>query len=201
LSHPLQNRVTPFGEVIAHTARGTFMGNRGGRFHDPSTKTLLKNRWASKQWIICTLEFKNRHRTVMGESYTELFFLDAATALAAGHRPCFECRRKDALAFRAAWRVAHDLSTEPKANEMDQALHIERLDGHAKRHWPIEQPPPPGAMIAHDNTAFLITTDGYKPWTMAGYGNLVTGSVPENAVLLTPPSIVATLRAGYVIEH
>ncbi len=91
---PLQNRVLPDGQIVAHSARGAFMGNRGGRFHDPETRTLTTRRWASRQWIICVLDFKHRHREVMGHGYTELFFLDEVTALAAGHRPCFECRRQ-----------------------------------------------------------------------------------------------------------
>ena len=92
---PLQNRVDPFGELFADPARGTFMGNRGGRFHTPA-RTLTARRWASRQWICCVLTFKGRHRDVWGQFYTELFFLDEPTALAAGHRPCFECRRQDA---------------------------------------------------------------------------------------------------------
>jgi len=89
---PLQNRVSPFGELITTSARGLFMGNRGGRFHT-ADRTLTSRRWASRQWICCRLQFKQRHRKVWGDSYTELFFLDEVTALAAGHRPCFECRR------------------------------------------------------------------------------------------------------------
>jgi hypothetical protein len=97
---PLQNRITPFGDFTATPARGTLMGNRGGRLHDEQQK-LGARRWASQQWICCKLEFNNRHRTVWGDSYTELFFLDEVTAFAAGHRPCFECRRKDAEHFAA----------------------------------------------------------------------------------------------------
>ena len=99
---PLQNRVDPFGELFATPARGLFMGNRGGRIHTDD-RTLTKRRWASRQWICCVLEFKDRQRDVWGGCYTELFFLDEVTALAAGHRPCFECRRKDAEAFAGAW--------------------------------------------------------------------------------------------------
>ena len=94
---PLQNRVTPTGEIIATTARGTMMGNRGGAFHT-AAQTLTHRRWKTKAWICCVIEFKGRHRVVMSPNrYTELFFLDEATALAAGHRPCFECRRADAV--------------------------------------------------------------------------------------------------------
>src|SRR5437763_8223894 len=100
---PLQNRVDPFGELVVSPARGLFMGNRGGRFHTHA-QTLTARRWVSRQWICCVLAFKGRHRDVWGRFYTELFFLDEPTALAAGHRPCFECRRRDAEVFADHWR-------------------------------------------------------------------------------------------------
>jgi hypothetical protein len=100
---PLQNRVTPFGELIAVPERGTWMGNRGGCFHTEG-RQLSRRRYASKRWIVCALEFRGRHRTVMTPGrYTELFFLDEATAFAAGHRPCRECRHHDHKRFKAAW--------------------------------------------------------------------------------------------------
>ena len=103
---PLQNRVTPFGDIVATPERGTFTGNRG-IIHDPHTKTLLSKRWSSPAWLICLCDFRGRRRDVMAtRSWTELFFLDEATALAAGHRPCFYCRRMEANAFRAAWKRA-----------------------------------------------------------------------------------------------
>lgn len=123
---PLQNRVQPDGEIITASARGLFMGNRGGRIHDPATRTIVRTQ-NSRQWICCVLKFKNRHREVMGQGYTELFFLDEVTALAAGHRPCFECRRDDALAFRSHWQDAHELAKPPLATEMDRVLSAERL--------------------------------------------------------------------------
>ena len=101
---PLQNRVDPFGELQAVDARGSLMGNRGGRIHRED-KTLSARRWASRRWIACVCEFKGRHREVFGAGYTELFFFDEPTALAAGHRPCFECRRPEAEAFRDAGQV------------------------------------------------------------------------------------------------
>ena len=115
MSSPLANRVDPSGAIQAVAARGTLMGNRGGRIHlaaDPETgegPRLGRRRWASRQWICCVLAFKGRRRQVMGPGYTELFFLDEATALAAGHRPCFECRRAEALAFAEAWADAAPL--------------------------------------------------------------------------------------------
>src|SRR6476646_8354138 len=128
---PLQNRVTPFGELIASPARGTLLGNRGGRIHDDERK-LTARRWTSKQWICCQLDFNNRHRKVWGDGYTELFFLDEVTALAAGHRPCFECRRADAKAFAEKWAEAWGGGI-PYAPEMDEVLHAERLTGREKR--------------------------------------------------------------------
>src|SRR5882724_2357593 len=126
---PLQNRVSPFGELFVTPARGTLMGNRGGRLHD-ARRQLASRRWSSKQWICCQLDFNDRHRKVWGEGYSELFFLDEVTALAAGHRPCFECRRKDAEIFAALFSGGSKRASAPV---MDKVLHAERLDGRAKR--------------------------------------------------------------------
>ena len=104
----LQNRVTPFGEIIATPERGAYMGNRGGRIHHNDRQELQTRRWASRQWITCLLEFKGRHRMVMQPNrYTELFFLDEVTAFAAGHRPCAECRRDDFSRFMTAWAIGN----------------------------------------------------------------------------------------------
>jgi hypothetical protein len=128
----LQNRVTPFGDIVAIPQRGMFTGNRG-IIHDPATKSLLSRRWASKTWLVCSCEYKGRHRKVMaGRSWTELFFLDEAIALSAGHRPCFLCRRAAAKAFRAAWASATG-AKEPSAAAIDDVLHRERLEGAASR--------------------------------------------------------------------
>ena len=125
---PLQNRVTPFGDVVAISQRGLYIGNRG-IIHDPATKTLLGRRWTTKAWLVCVLDHKVRRRELMaGRSWTELFFLDEAVALAAGHRPCFFCRRADAQAFRAAWGKAKGGQAPPLAPEIDAVLHEERLD-------------------------------------------------------------------------
>jgi hypothetical protein len=115
---PLQNRVTPFGEIVAHPARGMVMGNRG-ILHDSGRRLHPTRRWTHKTWICCLCEFKGRHRAVMTPGrYTELFFLDEATALAAGHRPCFECRRADANQFAAAWAHGNG-GPLPSAGDMD----------------------------------------------------------------------------------
>src|SRR5436190_8250895 len=126
---PLQNRVSPFGELFASPARGTLMGNRGGRLHDQKRK-LTARRWVSRAWICCKLDFNNRHRKVWGDGYTELFFLDEVTGFAAGHRPCFECRRKDAERFAALFSGNRKRAS---AASMDRTLHAERLDSKAKR--------------------------------------------------------------------
>ena len=113
---PLQNRVTPLGDIVATPHRGLFVGNRGS-IHDPATRTLRGRRWTTPAWIVCVCEFRGRRRAVMATpGWTELFFLDEATAFAAGHRPCFFCRRADATAFRAAW--AAGMAAVPRAPAM-----------------------------------------------------------------------------------
>ena len=126
---PLPSRVSPFGDLIATPARGLLMGNRGGRLHDEARK-LGARRWASKQWICCRLAFNDRQREVWGMGYSELFFLDEVTAFAAGHRPCFECRRRDAESFATLFAGKKNRAT---AAVMDAVLHAERLVGKAKR--------------------------------------------------------------------
>ena len=193
---PLQNRVTPFGEIIAVSDRGLFTGNRG-ILHDPATRTL-RRRWASKSWLTCLCAFKGRRRTVMAPGrWTELFSLDEATALAAGHRPCFHCRRKDAEAFRAAWATGNG-GLAPKAAEMDAMLHGERLSGREKRVHPLDRPIPglpDGAMIGVGETSFVVVAEGVRRWTPSGY--IATTVAPGGAMLLTPPSILRVLAAGY----
>src|SRR5262245_8710709 len=152
---PLQNRVNPFGELFATPARGTMFGNRGGRFHRDD-RTLGRRRWSSRQWICCVLSFKGRRHPVWRERYTALFFLDEVTALAAGHRPCFECRRADATAFAQKWAEAKG-GPIPHAPEMDVVLQPERLDGRAKRtHEMRADHLPDGAFVARDGAAFAL---------------------------------------------
>ena len=194
---PLQNRVDPFGELFADPARGTFMGNRGGRFHT-AARTLTARRWASRQWICCVLAFKGRQRDVWGRFYTELFFLDEPTALAAGHRPCFECRREDAENFAEYWRIAHRLRGRPGAAEMDQVLHRERLQSRAKRrHRRNIGGLPDGAFIALGDAAFAVRGDSLLRWTPQGYTARVPRPRGGTVDVLTPPAILAGLSAGY----
>ena len=194
---PLQNRVTPFGDIVATPERGTFTGNRG-IIHDPLTKTLLTKRWSNPAWLICVCDFRDRRRDVMASrSWTELFFLDEATALAAGHRPCFYCRRDDANAFRAAWAEGNGIA-RVKATEIDAMLHRERLDGRAKRLHPLPcaiAELPDGAMVAAEGESYLIVRGRELRWSFGGYGEV--SEVRGNAMLLTPPSTVRALGAGY----
>jgi hypothetical protein len=194
---PLQNRVTPQGEIIATPHRGLFTGNRG-IIHDPATKTLLRKRWSSPAWLTCVCEFRGRRRDVMGgRSWTELFFLDEATAFAAGHRPCFFCRRDDALRFRAAWEQGNGV-THVSAPEMDAVLHRERLSGGKKRLHALPMPLgqlPDGAMVQQEAESYLIVQGRALQWSPAGYRKAQNAS--ENAMLLTPPSTLRALGAGY----
>jgi hypothetical protein len=174
-----------------------FTGNRG-IIHDPATKTLLKRRWASRAWLNCICDYKGVRRTVMGgRSWTDLFFLDEAVALAAGHRPCFLCRRQAAEAFRAAWARAKGI-VPPRAAQIDAVLHAERLVGGRKRVHAIDRSIrdlPDGAVIAAGETAFVVSTGEAFPWTEAGYGP--SEPIPRARALLTPPSILAALQQGY----
>ena len=192
-SRPLANRVDPFGELCATSARGDLMGNRGGKLHD-TERRLGRRRWTNRTWIACICDFKNRQRDVWGEGYTELFFLDEITALAAGHRPCFECRREDARAFARAFTSGAPAS----ADDMDAILHGERLDqGHKRLHRAKLDDLPDGAMIAEFHACYAVRGDSLLRWSFAGYGAPLAR--PHGvATLLTPPSIVEAMRRGYV---
>ena len=191
---PLQNRVTPFGEIVAHPARGMFMGNRG-ILHDSGRRLHPTRRWTHKTWICCLCDFRDRHRAVMTPGrYTELFFLDEATALAAGHRPCFECRRADAKRFVACWADGNG-GPQPSARDMDTVLHAERLDGKYKRLHPSPDALPDGAMVAAEDRAWLVLGGRFLPWSFEGFG--AAAAEPSGLKLLTPPSIVRALAAGY----
>lgn len=194
---PLQNRVTPTGDIIATPHRGLFTGNRG-IIHDPVSKTLLKKRWSTPAWLTCVCEFRGRHREVMSQrSWTELFFLDEATALAAGHRPCFYCRRDDANRFRAAWEKGNRVH-DVRMHDIDTVLHHERLDQGGKRLHallvPLDQLPD-GAMVQQGEQSFLVVQGRAFLWSPAGY--VAVEHPPSEAALLTPPSTLRTMNAGY----
>jgi hypothetical protein len=197
---PLRNRVDPFGRLVAVAERGLLMGNRGGRLHDPATRMLGRRTHVSRRWIACALAFRGRRREVWGNSYTELFFCDEAVALASGHRPCFECRRSDAQAFARAFAAGNHLPAPPSADAMDLILHRERLMPLADR--PVVDPGelPDGAMVAVGAEAFLIMGGRMRRFSFAGYSPAAgarSGDAPPRVRLLTPPSIVRALAAGY----
>ncbi len=191
---PLENRVTPTGKLIASRARGLLMGNRGGRLHDPATRTLGTRRWVSRRWIACRLAFRGRHRQVWGEGYTELFFLDEVTALAAGHRPCFECRRDEAVAFARSMSASLALGDPPDADTMDARLHRERLSGP---HPAPMADLPDGAVIEIDGLTWAVRGGDLIAWTVDGYSSRRTRPTGGMASVITPACIVAALNAGY----
>ncbi len=198
---PLQNRVLPTGEIVAIPERGMFVGNRG-IIHDPATRTILRRRWSTHAWITCVLEFRGRRRKVWQKrSWTELFFLDEATSLAAGHRPCFYCRREDAKRFRSAWEAGNRKS-DVLAPDMDAVLHRERLASGKRLHplpMPIEKLPD-GAMVQASGESFLIVAGKPLLWTPSGY-RAANGGLTD-AKLLTPPSTLRAILAGYrVVLH
>lgn len=207
---PLQNRVDPFGAIHAVPERGLFTGNRG-IIHDPATKTLLKRRWTLKAWIVCVCDFKNRRRDPMGRNgpvqgngqagagWTELFFLDEVTALAAGHRPCFYCRRERAADFMQRFGTAFGIE-RPRAPVLDQRLHKERLaSGGTLVSAPDLAALPDGAMIADGETVYALRDGTALRWSFAGYRNRLDFSALQDRPLklVTPPTTVEILRAGY----
>jgi hypothetical protein len=203
---PWQNRVTPFGEIIATPERGTFMGNRG-ILHDADRR--IRRKWALKRWLVCVLEFRGRTRTVMTpHRYTELFFLDEATALAAGHRPCAECRHARFIDFCRAWNGANrgrNSAGRPTADEIDDRLHAERVSANrSKRSHPANlRDLPDGAFIAlsaDDDEAWLVWKNQLLKWSPGGYVERRRRPQKLRVALLTPPSTVSAIRAGYQPE-
>jgi hypothetical protein len=196
---PLQNRVNPAGEIVADPARGLLMGNRGCLHR--ADRTLGAARWRSKLWICCVLEFRGRRRDPMPAGrWTALFFLDEATALAAGHRPCGECRRQDYLAYAEAWRLAGGLAERPRAGEMDARLHAERVNPRTRRQRTrvrMARDLPDGAMVRYRGACGLLAGGRFLPWSFAGYGAPAELAPHAAAELLTPPASVAAIAAGY----
>lgn len=195
----LQNRVLPTGEIVADKAyRGTLMGNRG-ILHD-ATQRLGRRRWTHKAWISCLLSFKGRRWVPMSPGrYTELFFLDEAVAMAAGHRPCAECRRADFTAFSTAWAAGH--GEFARATAMDAALHGARVARTTRaqfRHDAALDTLPDGSFILSNGEACLVWHGAHWPFSPRGYGSArpLKGSAPVR--VLTPRPMLSVLRAGYV---
>jgi hypothetical protein len=204
---PLQNRVTPFGELVAIPDYGAWMGNRGGCMHT-SERKLTRRRWVSRRWIVCVLEFRGRRRTVMTPvRYTELFFLDEATALAAGHRPCRECRYADHQRFKAAWLRGNrrkDMGPFARIDAIDAVLHQQRVtrQGAKVTYRSRLAELPEGIFITlaeEPAAALLVTHKSLWRWTPRGYMDAGPCHRVRSAVtVLTPRSIVAAIQAGYV---
>jgi hypothetical protein len=198
---PRQNRVTPLGEIVATPTRGLFMGNRGC-LHD--AQGHIRRPWQLKRWIVCLLKFKERKRTVMTPGhYTELFFLDEATALAAGHRPCSECRRTRFGAFRQA--LAGNDAPPRTAVAIDRRLHAERVTpNRSKRtHTARLDELPDGAFVllsGVERTPYLIRGDTLLAWTAGGYADRVRRPRRITVEVLTPELTVRAIRGGYVPE-
>lgn len=204
VSMPRQNRVTPFGEIIVTPERGTLMGNRGV-LHDADGR--IRRPWQVKRWLVCMLEFRGRKRVVMAPNrYTELFFLDEATALAAGHRPCAECRHSRFGDFCQAWSRARSQgnSARPTAEEIDRRLHIERTnqDRSKRLFMAALDSLPSGVLVtvpAWGEHAYLVLDDRLLEWSPGGYGHCRPRPSKEVRVL-TPRSTVKAIRAGYLPE-
>jgi hypothetical protein len=201
---PKHNRVTPFGEIIATPERGTFLGNRGVL---QDAEGRIKRTWQLKRWIVCVEEFRGRKRQVMTPGrYTELFFLDEATALAAGHRPCAECRHARFLDFCNAWGQAHPdggRSARPTAHEIDDRLHAERVaPARSKRtSEAVLDGLPDGVFVtvrAWGEEAYLVRGDELLAWSPGDYRKRRRRPKSEEVRVLTPPSTVKAIRAGYV---
>jgi len=194
---PLQNRVTPLGELVAHPGRGLVYGNRGC-LHDASGR--IQRHYATKRWIACRLEFRGWERGDLLQPglFTELFFLDEATAFAAGHRPCALCRREDYVRFSAIWLGLHP--GQVGADAMDAQLHAERVDPATRRHLLHDaalDDLPDGAFVLLGGEPLLVLGERLLTWTPAGYSATRPRPVGERVELVTPPSLVALLRTDW----
>lgn len=199
-----QNRVNSFGELIATEARGALMGNRG-ILHDEHGN-LKNRRWAHQNWVTCTLETKGTKRNLMAPgNYTELFFLDEATALASGHRPCWECRKENYLRFRAAWLSGNPDSGCDDSTSMsviDRIIHSERVTPTRVKvtYTSLLASLPDGVIVSlaeNPTEALLIWKGSTYPWQPGGYGEPVPVPLDRTVTVLTPYSIVSAIVAGY----
>jgi hypothetical protein len=194
---PLRNRVTPLGDLIATPQRGLVYGNRGC-LHDERRE--IRRRYATKRWIACRLYFRDRRRVQLMAPgrYTELFFLDEATALAAGHRPCAECRRADYNRLGEVWSVIHPGQTGAEA--IDDQLHRERIDartGRRRFHQARYEKLPDGTFVEHDRHTCLVLGRQLVRWSGGGYVARQTRPTTGPATVITPPSLLVMLQAGW----
>lgn len=184
---PLQNRCDPFGELVAVSARGTIMGNRGGRFHRDD-RTLSRRRWASHHWICCEIDYRGNQHEAMGSGWTSVFFLDEVTALSAGHRPCFYCRRRDAVRFLS-------LADPPlRADAADRIAHAQR---RAPREPGVVAELPDGAMVSVGEVPYAVRGASLLRWSFDGYLDARARTSVDSALVLTPRLYVSILAAGF----
>ena len=192
----LRNRVTPLGELVAEPGRGLVYGNRGC-LHDADG--TIRRRFAVRRWIACRLAFRGWHRSPLLQPgrFTELFFLDEATAFAAGHRPCALCRRQDYRALVARWEVLH--RAQHGADAIDEQLHAERLTssaGERRLHRLGYDDLPDGTFVLHDGIPKLVHGTTLRTWSTAGY-RATTARPRGDAAVITPPSLAAVLAQGW----
>jgi hypothetical protein len=193
---PRQNRVTPYGELLAVPDRGMFWGNRGGLLDAQGRLTRYSR---GRAWAICVLEFKGRRRQQWTPGrLTELYFLDEATGLAAGHRPCGECRYLDYQAFKDAWTAAHG-GERPGVQAIDARLHADRLAGSGIRRTYSAGPAelPDGTMVELEDAPFLVHGGRLLAWTPGGYLDRPVRAPAGEVTVITPRATVAVLAAGY----
>jgi hypothetical protein len=194
---PLQNRVTPLSELVADPARGLVYGNRGC-LHDETGR--IRRRYNGKRWIACRLQFRGWQRSPLLQPgrFTELFFLDEATAFAAGHRPCALCRRDDYTRFVEIWGELHP--GQLGADAIDAQLHAERVEPRARgqlHHQGALDELPDGSFVLHHGAPYLVLGSDLLRWTAAGYVDRVPRRPKQQTTLITPPSLVAVLRIGW----
>jgi hypothetical protein len=194
---PLRNRVTPLSELVADPARGLVYGNRGCLHDDTGA---IRRRYATRRWIACRLQFKGWQRgpLLQPDKFTELFFLDEATAFAAGHRPCALCRREDYDRFGAIWRDLHP--GRRGADAIDDQLQVERFDPgpRTQRHHDARiDDLPDGAFVMHDDRPWIVRGAELLRWSPAGYDARTPRPAHARATVITPPSLVAVLRTGW----
>lgn len=197
----LQNRVDPWGAIFACDARGTLMGNRGGELHNQRREIVRQ--YASRRWIACVLEFKGRRRSVMSPGhYTELFFLDEAVALAAGHRPCAECRRDRFNAFKSAWIHCGEQQGAPLADQIDAELHRARIDRRKVKitYQELLSSLPDGCFVQIEDSSYLVWGDTLLLWSPEGYLKKCDRPNSPVVTVLTPKPVVDCLRRGYTLE-
>ncbi|MGX7681628.1 hypothetical protein ACSMXN_22315 [Jatrophihabitans sp. DSM 45814] len=196
---PERNRVTPTGTIEAIPLRGAWTGNRGILHRD---REIVRFH-ASDLWITCSLNFQGRWQEQwQPHHYTFLFFQDEAVSLAAGHRPCAECRREAYDSYRTGW--ARGLGVEvPSAKEINRRLHAERIVAgtHRRRFHELPwQDLPDATFVMMDETPAVVIGDHLREWTSGGYGSRRPRPRNGQATVITPPSSVAVIRAGYPVQ-